>query len=104
MVDLISSEQEATFYREGYVVVGPLVSPAEVERLRQAHDELLARWSKECGVSIEDYTRVVSQWTGLWKQHPVFAEHVRRPRIAAIACRLLAAKRVQLFHDHLISK
>lgn len=104
MQDLISPAEVDAFHQDGYVVIGPLLSAEEVERLREAHDALLDRWARECDVAVTDYVRVVSQWTGLWKQHPTFAAHIRRPRIAAIACRLLGAERVQLFHDHLISK
>lgn len=100
----LSQSQRESFEQDGYVVVGPLVPPVEVEHLRRAHDALLARWAAECRTTIDDYTRVVSQWTGVWKQHPAFAAHLRRPALAAIACELLGATRVQLFHDHLISK
>ena len=100
----MSPVQIEAFNRDGYTLVGPLLSPLEVDELRAAHDELLARWASECGTSLDEYTRVVSQWTGLWKQHPAFAAHVRRPQLAAVACRLLGAAHVQLFHDHLISK
>jgi len=101
---IITEEQVAGFHRDGYVVVDDLLSRPAVENLRAAHDELLRRWASECSCSIDDYTRVVSQWTGLWKQHPAFHGHIHRPALAAIARRLLGATHVQLFHDHLISK
>jgi ectoine hydroxylase-related dioxygenase (phytanoyl-CoA dioxygenase family) len=99
------TESDLRHFREqGYLVVGPLVDEQGLQHLRNAFEELEARWSEECGVSLEHYRRVVSQWTGLWEQHPHFAEQIHHPSVEAVARRLLGVERLQLFHDHLISK
>jgi len=99
-----TSEQIRQFQRDGYVVLGPLVGEPELTELRAAFEELEARWAAECGVPVERYRSVVSQWTGLWRQHPAFARQIRHPGVERVARTLLGVEQVQLFHDHLISK
>lgn len=96
--------QLESFATEGHLVVGPLVPPRRVERLRGALDELWDAWSAELGVSRAAYCRVVSQWTNLWESHPAFAEQLRDPVCTAMAARLIGCRRVRVFHDHVISK
>jgi len=103
-MDEVTLDQEAAFRRDGFVAIGPLLGVEELRRLTAAHDELLARWAADCDVTVEEYVRVVSQWTGLWREHREFAAHLHHPVLARIAHRRLQSDRVRLFHDHLISK
>jgi len=101
---MLTAHQLATFHSQGFLTVPRVVDVATVQRLRAAHDHLLDRWAQECGTTRQEYERVVSQWTGLHEQHPAFAMQLHHPGVVAIARELLAVPRVQLFHDHLISK
>jgi len=103
-MDEVTLDQEEAFRRDGFVAIGPLLGADELRQLRAAHEELLVRWAADCDVTVEEYTRVVSQWTGLWREHRAFATHLHHPVLARIARRLLKADRLRLFHDHLISK
>lgn len=100
----LTADQVAAFHRESYVTAGPLLDAVALDRLRGALDALMERWATECESSREDYERVVSQWTNVWRRHPAFAEHLHNQRIAAAARQLLDAPELQLFHDHVISK
>lgn len=101
---MLNDKQIESFQEQSYLVVPGVVDLLTVQRLRAAHDDLLQRWSAECGVTLADYERVVSQWTSVHEQHPAYAAQLHHPRVVAIARQLLAAPRIQLFHDHLISK
>lgn len=101
---LLGSEQVDQFQRDGYLPVGPLLSSEQVATLRMALDELWERWAHSLGVSLEDYCRVVSQWTNVWESHPAFAAHLHDPRLASMAATLIGCEKVRLFHDHVISK
>lgn len=103
MASPLSPRQLADFERDGYLVVPALVDAARLAALQAAHTELVTGWADTLGVPVDEYTRVVSQWTGLHLSHPVFAEQVRHPAVIAAARQLLDSP-VQLFHDHLISK
>lgn len=92
------------FHQQSYLAVGPLVSVERLAALREAFQGLQQQWAMEMGVSLHDYQRVLSQWTNLWKQHPLFAEQIRFPAITHIARQLLGVEHIQLFHDHLIAK
>ncbi|MCB9706161.1 MAG: phytanoyl-CoA dioxygenase family protein [Myxococcales bacterium] len=100
----LSTAQLDFYWEQGYLVVGPLLSPERVDRLRRALDSLWERWAGELGVTPEAYCRVVSQWTNLWESDPAFAEQLRHPECTAMAAELIGCERVRVFHDHVISK
>jgi ectoine hydroxylase-related dioxygenase (phytanoyl-CoA dioxygenase family) len=100
----LTHQQLEQFHQESYLAVGSLVDDSTLRQLRKTFSNLQAQWAKEQGESLDDYCRVLSQWTNLWKQHPLFTAQIRHPEITAIACQLLGVAEIQLFHDHLISK
>ena len=99
-----SLNQRAEFAERGWTVVGPLVGAAELEQLRDAFRELMERWARESQVTADRYQRAVSQWTNVWEQHEAFDRQLRHPAVASVARELMGVDRVQLFHDHVISK
>lgn len=101
---LLETKQVEQFRRDGYLPIGPLLTLDQVGALRTALDELWTQWARSLGVSLEEYCRVVSQWTNVWESHPVLAAQLRFPQLAAIAATLINCQRVRLFHDHVISK
>lgn len=100
----LSADIVDAFRRDGYVPYGPVVGGAALEELRGALTELQRGWAAELGVSVDEYTRVVSQWTNVWERHPRFAMQLRDPIVTAVAASLLDCARVRVFHDHVISK
>lgn len=101
---MLSPDQYTHFFEQGYVVVPGVVARERIEALRAAHEQLLERWARECDTSRPQYERVVSQWTSLHEQHDAFAQQIHHPTVGAIARQLLNVSRLQLFHDHFISK
>ena len=100
----ISEEQRSLFDAQGHIVVGPLVPPAQVARLRRAFAEQAAGWAAEIDTSIDEYLSVVSQWTNVWEHNAAFREQLFHQRAAAIAAELIGCEKVRVFHDHLIVK
>ena len=101
---MVTPELKTAFEREGFAIARRVVPPGQVVALRRAFQELLTKWARECEVTVDEYERVVSQWTGVHEQHPVFARQLQHPAVAQIARELLGVDQLQLFHDHLISK
>lgn len=101
---MLSPDSVLSFSQNGFVVVRSVVELRRIKELRAAHDELVVRWAAECEVSVDEYERVVSQWTNLHEQHPSFHAQIHHPQVIAISQNLLGVKSLQLFHDHLISK
>lgn len=56
------------FRLDSYLALGPVLDGSAVQRLRVALDELEAGWAAELGVTVEEYVRVVSQWTNVWEK------------------------------------
>jgi len=101
---MITPQQRDHFDKFGYVVVGPLIDGAQVMALRNAFAERVAVWAQQVGTSVNEYLEVVSQWTNVWEDNPVFRAQLHHRRAAGIAAELLECDRVRVFHDHLIVK
>jgi ectoine hydroxylase-related dioxygenase (phytanoyl-CoA dioxygenase family) len=102
---MLLESQINQFEKDGYLVVKQVISPDEIKRLREAHQNLLVLWAKELNTSVENYERVVSQWTNVHQHHEAFEAQIRHATIARMAQQLLGeSESVQLFHDHIISK
>lgn len=100
----ITPRQHVLFEEQGHVVVGPLVPPEQVARLRRAFEEQTMAWAAEIDTPLDEYLAVVSQWTNVWEHNAVFREQLFHARAAAIAAELIGCERVRVFHDHLIVK
>ncbi|TGO03357.1 hypothetical protein PN36_08175 [Candidatus Thiomargarita nelsonii] len=100
----LTHQQIQFFHKESYIAVGPLVDESKTQQLKNTFSQLQRQWAQEQGESLEDYCRVLSQWTNLWKQHLLFEAQIHHANITAIARQLLGVSEIQLFHDHLISK
>lgn len=95
----------AQFAADGAVIVRGLFSPAEVALARegieanlQAPGPLAAVASKETdrGRFFEDFCN--------WSRIPQYEQLIRTSRAAEVAGRLMGAKTVRLYHDHLLVK
>lgn len=100
----ITREQRALFDEQGHIVLGPLVPPEQIARLRRAFEDQAAVWAAEIDTPLDDYLAVVSQWTNVWEHNAVFRAQMFQQRAAAIAAELIGCEKVRVFHDHLIVK
>ena len=90
---MLSPDSVLSFSQNGFVVVRSVVELRRIKELRAAHDELVVRWAAECEVSVDEYERVVSQWTNLHEQHPSFHAQIHHPQVIPLAriCLVLRA-------------
>lgn len=100
----LTPEQRRRFQDDGHLVIEDLISPAQVERLRNAFELQASIWAQEIKASVEEYLSVVSQWTNVWEQNEAFRAQLHYARAASLAAELLGCARVRVFHDHLIVK
>ena len=100
----LTREQLALFHEQGFLVVGPILPPEDVARLRRAFEDQAAAWATEIDTPLDEYLSVVSQWTNVWEQNDVFRSQLFHQRVAAVAAELIGCEKVRLFHDHLIVK
>ena len=100
----ITPQHRQTFADQGHLVVGPLVPPEQVSRLRTAFEDQTKAWAAEIDTPLDQYLSVVSQWTNVWEHNDIFREQLFHQRAAAIASELIGCERVRVFHDHLIVK
>jgi ectoine hydroxylase-related dioxygenase (phytanoyl-CoA dioxygenase family) len=95
---------EGDFARDGAVCVRGAVRPEHVELAREAIDANLADLSPlakrassaDDGAFIEDFCN--------WQRLPAMERFIRESGVAAIAGRLMGARQVRLYHDHVLVK
>ncbi len=83
-----TDKQIEFFHKKSYIAIGPLVDESKTQQLKETFSLLQKQWAQEQGESLEDYCRVLSQWTNLWKQHPLFEAQIHHADITAIARQL----------------
>ncbi|MFM7253904.1 MAG: phytanoyl-CoA dioxygenase family protein [Ilumatobacteraceae bacterium] len=95
---------EGDFWRDGAVCVRGAFSDAEISLARAAIDENLASLSplakrasgSDDGAFVEDFCN--------WQRLPAMEQFIRRSPAAQIAGELMGARRVRLYHDHVLVK
>lgn len=102
------TEEKIAFYRaNGFVQLDNVLTPDELEQLRQAVDQVLY---VRLGADIElsqrnpEYEKVFVQKLNLWRVNEQIRQFVLHPRIAEIARRLAGVSAMRLWHDHLLAK
>lgn len=100
----LTQQQRDTFAEQGWLVIGPLIDAAQVERLRCAFDARMRIFADEIDVPVDEYLQVVSQWTNLWERDADFQQQMHNPVVAELACQLIGCEKVRVLHDHLIAK
>lgn len=99
----ISEDQVDSFWRDGVVCLKNAFSSEWVERLREATELVLEKGSEqhiEAEVSAGRFTVD----TYVWLQYEMFRKYAMESPAAAIAARLLRAKRISLLYDQLLVK
>lgn len=100
----LSTEQIETYHQTGALVV-PSVFPSElIDQAIHAHEQIIRRFSAECGIPYQEYNAVISQVRDLWKHESTFEQLILNSALASIASQLMDRPAARLLHDHLISK
>ena len=101
----VTPELIEAFAHDGAVCLRQLLSPAEVQRLREGIDANLAQPSprakvasrpEDPGFFIEDFC--------CWPENPAYRDVIFGSGLAAAAGRLTGSRRIRLYHDHMLTK
>jgi ectoine hydroxylase-related dioxygenase (phytanoyl-CoA dioxygenase family) len=109
MVGRLTPDQVAAYHEQGFVATTePLLSEAEVERLRAALDEVIRGVSpgkpellRNLAGGDLDSDAVVIQVVNIWQAHPAFAAHIRRPELVAMVAQLCPTDTLRVWHDQI---
>lgn len=101
----VNQDQIDAFQRDGVVLLRGILTPEEVETLREGVDRNLADLSPlgmnatkpgEPGAFVEDFRN--------WHRIPEYEQVFRTSALAPVAGALMRSRGVRLFHDHLLVK
>ena len=101
----VSPDLREEYERHGVVCLRGVLSPAEVERLREGIDANLASPSPRAKVAsrsddpgffIEDFCN--------WQENAAYREVITRSALAAVAAKLTGSAAIRLYHDHMLTK
>ncbi|SDO19234.1 Ectoine hydroxylase-related dioxygenase, phytanoyl-CoA dioxygenase (PhyH) family [Paenibacillus sp. yr247] len=102
------TEEQIAFYREnGFVQIDNIITPEEMEELRQYADEAILEehsHSQQPDKENRGYFRVLNQRFNTWRDHGGMAKFSLHSRFADTARQLSGQPGVRLFHDHLLFK
>jgi ectoine hydroxylase-related dioxygenase (phytanoyl-CoA dioxygenase family) len=106
-MNLTTEAQRAQFARDGYVVIGGLFAPGELERFGAAVDRGVAERTAHDGRTLEErsrYEQSFRQVINLWEDHPEVRALTFHPRIGQAAAELLGVPALRLWHDQALYK
>ncbi len=94
------------FYEtHGWVVVKGIFSQKDISAFNQQWKEMLLKYSKEIGVSLEEYMADINQWRDLWLHGGVFRDAIFNEQgLQSSVKKAMNWKGIQLIYDHIISK
>ena len=106
---MLTPAQVAAYERDGHVALDrPVFSDEEVERLRQALDQVIAGQAPGQPVLLRNLAggdlnaaAVVIQIVDIWQAHPAFAQHIRRPELVAMVAQLCPTDTLRVWHDQI---
>ena len=102
---VVDAAAQAAYARDGAVCLRGLLSPDEVQVLREGIDAnlahpspraLVASRSDDPGFFIEDFCT--------WQDNPAYRRLIEQSALAAAAARLMQSQEVRLYHDHMLTK
>ena len=101
----VTPEQVEAFQRDGAVCLRQLLSPAEVQRLREGIDANLAHPSPRAKVASrpEDPGHFIEDFC-CWEENAAYRELIFGSGLAAAAGLLTGSRRIRLYHDHMLTK
>jgi Phytanoyl-CoA dioxygenase (PhyH) len=91
------------FRRDGHVLIRDLVPRAEVAAFRPVIEEAVMATHDAQG-RIDDYSRLFTQVTNIWRLSDAARQIVFDPRFARAAASLLGVDAVRLYHDQALFK
>jgi ectoine hydroxylase-related dioxygenase (phytanoyl-CoA dioxygenase family) len=98
------SDDHKAFQRDGHVLVRGLAGRAEAEAYRPAIEEAVARAADDAQGRIDDYSKLFTQVTNIWRLSEAARRVVFEPRFARAAAQLLGVRAVRLYHDQALFK
>ncbi|HZG78780.1 MAG TPA: phytanoyl-CoA dioxygenase family protein [Paenibacillus sp.] len=103
-----ATEEQVNYYRaNGFVQIDGVLSPEELEELREYLDEAMGAKAVN-GLQTSQaggaYYNVLNQRVNTWRDHGGMAKFVLSERFAALAKQLVGADGIRLFHDHALFK
>lgn len=105
----LTQQQIEQFHEQGYLALPePLLTEAEVERLREALDQVLRGTSPGKPELLRNLAggdlnsdAVVVQVVNIWRAHPAFEEHMRRPDLVEMVVQLCPTDTLRVWHDQI---
>ncbi|MBI2302049.1 MAG: phytanoyl-CoA dioxygenase family protein [Armatimonadetes bacterium] len=102
---MLSPEQVAAFQRDGCILGGPVLSPAEVEELRADLDAVIAGTATREPVRLSnlsgDAEHPVWQVVNICDASDAFMRLVHNAKVVEMAAQLIGASALRLWHDQI---
>jgi ectoine hydroxylase-related dioxygenase (phytanoyl-CoA dioxygenase family) len=92
------------FWRDGHVTVRAIAAPQDVESYRPILRSLVQSRKDDPQGRIDDYSKLFTQVTNVWRLSDAARAIVFDRRFAAAAAHLLAVDSVRLYHDQALFK
>ena len=93
-----------SFLRDGHALVRGIASREEIAAYRPVIGDVVARMKDEKQGRIDDYSRLFTQVTNIWRVSDAAKAIVFNRRFAEVAARLLEVTSVRLYHDQALFK
>jgi ectoine hydroxylase-related dioxygenase (phytanoyl-CoA dioxygenase family) len=106
---MLTAEQVQAYQERGFVALPkPLLTTSEVERLRQALQEVIEERAPGTPVLMRNLAggdlhsdAVVIQIVDIWQAHPAFKEHAFRRELVEMVAQLCPAEALRIWHDQI---
>ncbi len=102
----IDDSKLAEFYQEhGWVIVKGIFNSNEIKSLNLQRQNMVEKYSKDIGVTLEKYLSEINQWRDLWLHGGTFEDAIfNEKKIQSTVKKAMDWNGLQLLHDHIISK
>ena len=102
----LTDDQIEFYTKNGYIQIDNILSKEELDELTAITDELNEKLEAEMPPMEERgaYDQVFLQVVNAWQRDDRFRKFSQHPVLADVARQLLKAKKVRLWHDHLMTK
>jgi ectoine hydroxylase-related dioxygenase (phytanoyl-CoA dioxygenase family) len=106
---MLTTEQVEYYREHGFVALPePLLSEAAVEELRQALDDVIKGTAPGAPELLRNLAggdlnsdAVVIQIVNIWRAHPAFERHLRRPELVEMVAQLTPTDTLRVWHDQI---
>jgi ectoine hydroxylase-related dioxygenase (phytanoyl-CoA dioxygenase family) len=92
------------FARDGHVLIRDINSPREIAHYRPVIQEVVQGVKNDPQGRIDDYTKLFTQVTNVWRLSDAARRIVFSRHFAAVAAQLLGVPSVRLYHDQALFK